>query len=88
MGAEQKTQPSLETSTETARDLDGRPPINEASYRGWLIRYWNSGEWIAQLFEPGSIAPLPDQVVASLDEGEVVLVQRAQRKIDGITPSE
>jgi hypothetical protein len=65
-----------------ARDLDSRHPIHEASYKGWLIRYWNRGEWTAQLFEPGSPEPLADRVVASLDEGEAMLIQRAQRKID------
>ena len=45
------------------------------------------GEWIAQLFEPGCIEPTADQVVASLEEGEPILIQRAQRKIDGLDKS-
>ena len=54
----------------------------EASYRGWLIRYYRQGQWCALLFCPGSAEPMPDPVVATLDEGDNILLQRAQAKID------
>ena len=82
MSAEKQNGDATPSTGEPARDLDSRHPIHEASYKGWLIRYWNSGEWTAQLFEPGSLAPLADRVVASLDEGDAMLIQRAQKKID------
>jgi hypothetical protein len=75
------------TSRETARDLDSSLPIQEASYKGWLIRYSNRGEWSAELFEPGCDGAAAAQVVASSDEGEAVLIQRAQYKIDSAAKS-
>jgi hypothetical protein len=78
---------SAPEATESARDLDGRHRVLEASYKGWLIRYRNEGQWTAQLFEPGCGEPSGDGVVASHDEGEAVLLQRAQRKIDSATDS-
>lgn len=67
---------------EVPRDLDGRHPVREATYKGWLIRYRYDGEWSAELYSPGSGEALPDRLVASADEGEIILIQRAQRAID------
>jgi hypothetical protein len=54
----------------------------EASYKGWLIRYCKRGDWSAQLFEPGCIGATGDQIVASDQEGEAILIQRAKKRID------
>jgi hypothetical protein len=69
-------------TTGIARDLESGFHLMEASYKGWLIRYCRRVEWTAQLFQPGCIEPTPDEVVASVEEGEIILIQRAQRKID------
>ena len=69
-------------TTGVPRDLECGRHVVEASYKGWLIRYFKRGEWIAQLFEPGCIEPTPGEVVASIEEGEPILMQRAQRIID------
>ena len=67
---------------EVPTDLDQRHPVHEATYKGWLIRYRYDGEWIAELYRPGSGEALPERLVASADEGETILIQRAQRAID------
>jgi hypothetical protein len=54
----------------------------EASYKGWLIRYRKGGDWTAQLFEPGCAEATGDQIVASDQEGEAILIQRAKKRID------
>ena len=63
-------------------DLDGQHSVREATYRGWLIRYRKDREWTAELFRPGSSEAIFQRLVASADEGEIMLIQRAQRTID------
>jgi len=73
---------------EVPHDLDGRHSVREAAYRGWLIRYHKGREWTAELFRPGSAEAISQRLVASADEGEIMLIQRAQRTIDLLNDKE
>jgi len=56
--------------------------MKEKQHRGWRIRYHCTGEWLAEVYRPGSLMAENGRSVATLEEGEDVVLQRARQKID------
>jgi hypothetical protein len=56
--------------------------MKEKQHRGWRIRYHCTGEWLAEVYRPGSLRAESELSVATVEEGEDALLQRARQKID------
>ena len=51
-------------------------------YRGYMILYHAADSWLAFIYPPGVIEATGDTVQATSAEGEAVLLQRVQARID------